>query len=250
MPKRSPSLKFAYLFGFATILFVVASVTVLSKPLFAPDRNAATVAQADVASLPDDLSSILSLDEVQQLAKADGNGEPIQQIGLEQGGDTLHYVVTFRDGSSLAYDARSAKSIAHENLPTRTAEEREALPDNFRTGITIAQARSTALQELPKGTVKRIELEVHGGKVVYQVKFANGKYVSIDARSGRPVTGSSQQVRDETSAPQGDARSEPSATGQVHGATYRRGEVAPEKSDRLHELLDDGARDVQQVWRR
>lgn len=246
MPKRSLSLEQSYLFGFATILFIVASVTVLTKPLFAPDENASQVAEADTTALPEDLEGLTPLDRIQQLAKADGSGASVQQISLERSGDELRYIVKLKDGGTLAYDAWSARSVAYENQLTNQAVLRDVLPDRFEAGVTPAQARTASLLEMPKGVVNRIELEMHEGVVMYQVRFSDGKHVSVDARSGKVVK--QPAATEKARAPQ--PTETPASSPRVNAATEERtstsvpdnvpAEVARERS--IVEQIGDGVR--------
>lgn len=193
------SIKKPYIFGLATILFIVASMTVVTKPLFAPDENASQFVATEEESLPKDLDGIVTVQAIQELAQADGPGEPVEKIKIEQEDDQLYYLVGLGDGTLLAYDARSGESLSVDGKKFDDGDDKSILPANFKSVLNFSEARALGLKQVPGGIVKKIKYAVEDGVVVYSVSFKDGSRVDIDA-SDRKIKLVDVQSRTQTSS--------------------------------------------------
>lgn len=74
-------------------------------------------------------------------------------------------------------------------------EQSTQLPTDLSNIVPIEQIRTTALQDVPTGSVIGVEVEVEDGVLVYKVRFADGTVRVYDARTGTPII---EQVSDDS----------------------------------------------------
>ncbi len=145
----------------------------------------------DVQTLPDDISDIKSLTEIQTLAGEQAAGLSIIGIELETEHNATVYVVYLSDGSKLVFDARTAERVIKSDNGTKSDNE-QSIPAGFVAGISIQQAIDVAKKEHPNAKVRKVELESEEGIVVYSVRFTDDSRVDVSA-----VDGSIKRVKTE-----------------------------------------------------
>ncbi len=173
---------FVYAGGFALLLLVVTTV-------YALDNRSTSLARQsiidDTVALPQNLSELLSVEEMRTLAGADTPaGSSITQIEIENEHGTVLYKVKFSDGSFRLYDAKTG--LAYVDAVSGV-ESNLTVPAGFVAGISVQQARDIAAAQRPGKTITKIELETEEGVVVYSVRFADDARVDINAANGAVV---------------------------------------------------------------
>ena len=193
MPQRTQTQKNGQE-GFAHMALIVIAVLALvvgsGVYIYGQQKDTDPVAsEAEVADvslskpLPDDL---LAVEKIKDLAKSDKPGTAIQQIELESEGATLLYKVRLSDGSFILYNARSGVKVTKAAKEAAEVEKDAALPAGFTPTLTFDKAREIALKE-KSGNIRKIELEVEGGVVVYSVRYSDDARIDIDAKTGAIV---------------------------------------------------------------
>lgn len=135
--------------------------------------------------LPLSLEGIKSTDEIKTVAQETIGTANLVGVELEQEHGTLIYKLKLSDGRILFFDAKTGAPVTKTS--TETVETDDTIPAGFVAGITIDQARQTALAQRPGKTVSKIELETEEGKVVYSVRFTDGGRVDVNATDGSVV---------------------------------------------------------------
>lgn len=140
--------------------------------------------------LPSDLSGVLSVDEIRNLAGLGlASGVTITGVELEQEDQGLVYKVKYSDGTFKLYNATTGELIGNTSL-----EVDETVPAGFVAGVTIETARATAQGVFPNKSIRKIELDTENGVVVYSVRFTDDSRVDVSAQDGSVV-----RTRDEAS---------------------------------------------------
>lgn len=133
-----------------------------------------------VDALPEEL---LSLDQVKAMVLEEQPESQISTIELENGQNGLVYRVRLADGSQLGIDAITGKAITLNH--TEGEVDDSPLPANFIAAINFSRARDIALAQYPNGIIRKIELELEHGVVVYSVRFIDGSRVDVNAGNGK-----------------------------------------------------------------
>ena len=150
--------------------------------------QASVSTQETAADLPTDLTDIKSVDEIQTQAATDaGTGLTIVGVELETEEGKAVYVVHLSDGSVLTYDAKTGNKLTMKDNGNDDIDKTKNLPAGFVAGVTIQQAIDAAKVALPNATVRKVELKVEDGVVLYSVKFKNGGKVDINATDGSVI---------------------------------------------------------------
>lgn len=146
--------------------------------------------QETIDQLPDDVSTIKTIEEVRELAKTDSS-EDIVGVELEAEDGVTLYVVHLSDGTVYAYDAFTGARVEYDD--NHDDEDDEPLPADFEAKISIQQAIATANNKRPNSKVEKVEIEVESGVVVYSVRFTDDSRVDVNATTGAVV-----RVKDES----------------------------------------------------
>lgn len=180
-------------FALVTVLLVVLMVTVGGAGYYVYNRqnnsnDSLTNLSADEANsiaeaLPDDISGVVEFSTIQSKI----TDKTIAQIELQTEDGSLVFKVTFTDGTATYFDALTGLA-ADKDVDTSEAEDTEALPASFVPGVTFAQARATAMTEMPGKSIIKIELELEEGSVVYSVRFSDNSRVDVNAVTGAVVS--------------------------------------------------------------
>ncbi len=136
-----------------------------------------------ISELPSDL---LTLDKVEELAKAENSAATITGIQLESEDGTLIYLVRFSDSSKLLFNAQTGTKVSGLNVDD-DKDDSDDLPANFTVGISITKAFQIATAQNPNSKIKQIELEEDDSIIVYKVKFQDETKVIINAKTGALV---------------------------------------------------------------
>lgn len=155
----------------------------------------ASDAQLKLSTLPDSLEGLKPLKEIQDTA--DLGGSTIISIELEQADGGLVYKLWLADGTILVFDARTGEQLSNE---TGEASENDALPSDFLADISPSDAISIAKKARPNSKVKKVELEVEDGKVIWSVRFTDDGRVSVDATTGKAIRVTGANNEDESTA--------------------------------------------------
>lgn len=143
--------------------------------------------QEVIQELPTDLTDIKSIEEIKTLAVSDSTTAAIVGVELEIEEGKPVYVVHFSDGSTQAFDAKSGAKLQISDNRNDDIDDTKTLPAGFVAGISIQDAVNAAKAEQPNATVKKVELEIEDGIVVYSVRFKNGGRVDVNAADGSVV---------------------------------------------------------------
>ena len=130
-------------------------------------------------------STLLNIDKVKSLAATDAPNIVLAGIELQKDDGKLIYEVKLADGSHLYYDASTGAKITNINNDDETEES--TLPPNLDLKIDFAKAREIALAKKTDSAVKKIQLEVEDGVVVFSVRFSDGTRIDINAIDGTVV---------------------------------------------------------------
>lgn len=114
----------------------------------------------------------ISLEAAATLAQGRHNGL-IVEIELEDDGRT--WEIEFADDTEIKIDARSGTLIKHD--------QSQAAASNLNT-ISVWDAVAIARMSVPTSEPVEAELEFDDGRLLWEVEFANGTEVEIDAISG------------------------------------------------------------------
>jgi uncharacterized membrane protein YkoI len=152
------------------------------------DFNADAPVEASVTPtpLPDSLSGVKSLSEIQSLVLSANSGARIQSIKLEQTGSALAYGVRLTDGRIRYYDATTGAMITESKIES-AGNSAQVIPDGFVATVSMEAARAVAADRVPLESVVRIELEFDKGLPVYCVHFSSGSTVLVSALDGLVV---------------------------------------------------------------
>ena len=181
-------------FGHVVILAVVAVIVLLVavgynawRAMGTKDDNQSLISNQEdktVDSLPIDLSSLKSLEEIQALASTDIAGNNVLGIELEMEDGKTVYVLHLSDGSTLFYNAFTGVKLQLTDDDDDGNEVGNALPADFVAGITIQEAITIAQDKRPDSKLKKVELEVEDGVAVYSVRFTDDSRVNVSAADG------------------------------------------------------------------
>ncbi|MBI2007741.1 PepSY domain-containing protein [Candidatus Saccharibacteria bacterium] len=181
--------------GFAHITLVAAAVVLIAAAgvgyyVYNNDQstnlhqeNATEISPE--AALPDSLANVKSVDEIRTIAADDLGSATIIGIELDDEDGTLVYKVKLSDGRVLMFNALSG--MAMSETEDNEVENHEDIPAGFVAGISIDQARQTALAQRPGKTIIKIELEMEEGVAVYSVRFSDSGRVDVNATNGAVV---------------------------------------------------------------
>lgn len=168
-------------------LFVVVAVGafVIMRISSSGDDSAASQTSesidSEAESLPDDLTGIKLVEEIQALAEAEAGDSQVTGIELKNEDGLTIYVVRLSDGRVLAFNAVTGETVSY------TSDEDDddvSLPSGFTASVSLQEAVATAKAEHPGSAVKKVELETEDGVVYYSVRFVDGTRVDVSAVDG------------------------------------------------------------------
>lgn len=153
-------------------------------------RNASADEKNEVSTveaLPNDLSDIKTFEEIQLLAEGDAADLRVLGIELEVEDGRTVYVVHLSDGTIVAYDASSGERVQLVDDNDDSIDEDDGIPQGFVATTTLQDAMAIAKKQRPNSTVKKVELEVENGIVVYSIRFTDDSRVDVSAVDGTIV---------------------------------------------------------------
>lgn len=181
-------------FSRLTIIYMVVGVVIVSFAVaYALLNNIRSGSDSSTNSeVPLQVSGVKSINEIRDIAGANlGEGISIVSIELEEEDAGLIYKVKLSDGTVLFYLATSGQAITDPSKDDDDKDEivgdDDAIPADFVAKVSLVQARSIAEAKRPGKTIKKIEMEVEEGVVVYSVRFTDSGRVDIDATTGEIV---------------------------------------------------------------
>ena len=136
------------------------------------------------ASLPSNLSTVKSLDDVVQLAaqQEPAAAPTAAEVGQEDG--TTVFRLSLSNHKKLTFNALTGALISSA---ADDENEDNPLPAKIPAGIiTVTQARDAALAA-HQGTVQSIKIDDEEGVVTYSVRFTDGTRVAVNAQTGTVV---------------------------------------------------------------
>ena len=149
--------------------------------------QASVETQTEASVLPTQLTDIKSVDEIKTLATRGAGDLSITGVELEMEEGKAVYVVHFSDGSTQSFDAKTGTKLQLADNKNDDIDKTKNLPDGFVAGLTIQEAIDKAKAELPNQVVRKVEMKVEDGVVLYSVKFKNGGRVDVNAADGTIV---------------------------------------------------------------
>lgn len=175
-------------FGVIELILVVVLVGVVGYvgwSVFNSDDTSqqASITDEEALALPEDLNSLKSFDEIMQLATE--SGDKVAAVSLETEDGLLVYKVWLENGSLMYVDAVLGETIDVENEVESASED--AIPEGFEATTSVDNALNAARAEHPNVSVKKIEMEVQDGSVVFRIEFVDEVKVDVDALSGSVV---------------------------------------------------------------
>lgn len=190
--------------GFAHLALILGVLTVIVVGALAytrvRDSNNASLHSQDVesteqiATLPENLTDIKSLEELEQIVGVDSSTNIIKFV-LENEGDTSVYKVVLSNGRKLVINATTGAIISEEMVDV---SDDDKIPAGLKITVTPAQAYSLAAAR-SSSPVKSIELEVEDKKIVYKIEFKDGSKVEINAVDGSVIKAEVKDESDEDS---------------------------------------------------
>lgn len=156
-----------------------------------------TVSSQDI--LPDNLSDIKPIEDIMTIAKPEIGERKVIQVELNQEGSKLVYEISLGDNNALVYDAKTGEKLT---LNVKDAENEkdddgdDLLPAGFVPSVNLQDVLSKAKAEHPGVEVRKIELEVEDGVVVFSARFVDKYRVDIDAKNGTVLRVKSPKSRD------------------------------------------------------
>ncbi len=159
--------------------------------------------------LPNDLSGIIDIDRLKTIVNDQTDGLSIVDLELKSEDGVLVYQVKLSDGSVLVINANDGSFI----VKTEDDEsDDENLPNLADLKIGFNDALKTALAE-HEGGVRKIELELEDGVLVYSVRFIDGYRVDVNASNGsvirtKDAKGESSRSNDDDSDDDNEAENE------------------------------------------
>lgn len=138
------------------------------------------------STLPTNLEGVLSLTKVEELVKQESSTATIKGIKLEVEDGVLVFVVYMSDGSKLAFNATSGEKVAVSS-DSNDAEESFDYVSGFDTKLTLSKAIEIAQVKRPGIAIKKVEIEIEDGVLVYSVRFVDKGRVDIDAENGSVI---------------------------------------------------------------
>lgn len=141
----------------------------------------------------DEIDQILGLPEMQKIAVAELANTDIIGIELEVDDGVLVYVVHYADGSSLVFDAISGSKLELADNNNDEIEDGEIIPAYFVADVSIQEAIAIAKEQRPGSQLRKVEIELEDGVVVYSVRFTDDSRVDVRASDGEI-----QRLRDES----------------------------------------------------
>ena len=171
---------------------MLAVVTVLGSSLLLPTAGSvlgqdATPPSSESAILDPDIDLVIA----QELALNAYPDAVVTSVALDRADDALLFSVTLDTGVEVQVDATTGDIVADHALETVQETPQYVLASGSRlqsrAAISIDAAVAAAQAAVPDaGAVRRVELEIEDGRLVYQVDM--GRYeVYVDAQSGAIV---------------------------------------------------------------
>ena len=133
-----------------------------------------------IEPLPNDLSGIIDVDRLKTIVDEQAPGLTIVDLELKNEDGVLVYEAKLSDGSVIVINATDGTYVTKIEDDENDDEE---VPGIQSLKIDFAAALKTALAQ-HDGQVRKIELEVEDGVVVYSVRFTDGFRVDINAEDG------------------------------------------------------------------
>ncbi|MBI4948086.1 PepSY domain-containing protein [Candidatus Berkelbacteria bacterium] len=177
-------------YGSALPISVIVAVVVLAlvggSNLYANQQvEKAIQEEVEKSNISQSLNSLKTVDQIRTIAEASLSGATIISISLENEDAGYVYKVKLSDGRVLFYNATTGEAILDPSSDEAENENEEDIPAGFVASISLEQARSIASGRRPGQVIRKIELEVEDGVVVYSVKFVDGGRVEINATTGQ-----------------------------------------------------------------
>lgn len=188
--------------GFAHValvaIIVIVFITGVGIYVFKSDNSKninreATETESNLVSpLPEDL---LTVNKIKELATVEAPNIELTSVELENEDGVYVYKVKLANGTTLYFNAQTGEKVTHDD--EEDEPEDGTIPTGFEAAISFDKAREIALTQKPNGVIRKIELEVEEGKVVYSVRFTDDARIDIDATSGAIVRSRPAKTEDE-----------------------------------------------------
>lgn len=137
-----------------------------------------------VETLPDNIIAVEKLKEL--VTKTEAPGTIIASVRLEKADGVLYYVVELPNGKQLIFNAQTGAKVT-KDIDDDDEQDEANLPADFAGGIGFAKAQAIAQGQRPSSVIRKVELELEDGKVVYSVRFTDKSRVDVDAKNGTIV---------------------------------------------------------------
>lgn len=156
-------------------------------------QNSAISTSETLESSLDQIDDILDLAEIQNIAVEEISDSEIVGLELEVDDGVLLYVVHYANGASRVFNAANGEIVQLEDNDNDEIDDSKPLPANFVARLTIQEAIRIAQQQRTNSQIRKVEIELENGVVVYSIRFTDESRVSV-----RATDGEIQRLRDET----------------------------------------------------
>jgi len=161
------------------------------------EDNAANVEETDeLMALPEDITTLMTFEEVEALATEEIGDAAIVDITVEQDEDVTVYQYRLEDGRILRFNAQNGTLISQSQGEQFSSGE----PTFRNAGVTVGmeQAMMAAqnhyqnnyqnqAQNQNQNRIVRAGLGYEDGSLVFQFTFADGAEISVDAQTGEVI---------------------------------------------------------------
>ncbi|MEK7620769.1 MAG: PepSY domain-containing protein [Patescibacteria group bacterium] len=154
-----------------------------------PQANSeqAAVTTQKIKQIPDDVSSLKTIDEIKQQASTDIGENAIVGIELELEDGKLVYSIHLANGTTLFFDASTGEKIALQEDNDDEIEDEQPLPQNFSLALGLDKAIEIARKERPGKVIVKVEIELEDGEIVYSIRFSDKGRVIVSADNGAVI---------------------------------------------------------------
>ncbi len=190
------------------LLFIVGTVSA------SVSSNRTRLASEKDASIPSNLSDVLSVNDIRTKALAEVPDGTITGIELENEDGQLVYKVKFSDGSIRLFNAKTGELIVKNS----GLETDDSVPAGFVAQIDISRAREIAQAQRPGKTITKVELETENGVVVYSFRFSDDGRVDVNATDGSVVRVRGAESSDDSNQSSGSSSDDSSDDSRSSGS--------------------------------
>lgn len=131
----------------------------------------------------DELGEIKSLEDITALAEDNDEKATVVSVELEMEDGILVYKIKLSNGAVISFNAVTGAIVAEDSEDKAETDDAD-LSANIATKISIVEAIRIAQAERPGKDVRKVELELEDGELVFSVRFTDKGRVDVSAETG------------------------------------------------------------------